>query len=281
MTIPSKLNKYAGIFAFILIILISICFVSVYFHIFISPYQISNYTGIVISTNTNHSLSYISYYYNMTLKSNTNATTPSTVNISTLYNIATNLPIPDYSQILSSSLLIATALLAVYGLFALELYKRYEVIATNRQPSKLGKNISSISLAMMLIVPIFVFLYSIFILFDGMLVFSLLQSLRAYLLSTMYAHVPITNIVKSIEINMAQLAYYVKHGIQFIEGGMIFSLFMPLFTFLIYLSADDEIDKYSNDLNKWLNEHQKLRITIFLVLLALLILAIYFIFAST
>ena len=176
MNKPSKLNEHVRLIVFILTIIISIYLLFFYNNLLISPYPISNYTGIVISANTNHSLSYISYYYNIILKNNTNATTHSTVNISTLYNIATNLPIPDYSQILSSSLLIATALLAVYGLLALEIYKRYEVVSNNKQTSKLDKKMIHISLVVMLMLPILVLLYSIFVLFDGMFLFVLLQS---------------------------------------------------------------------------------------------------------
>lgn len=259
-----KFDTSVEAIAFIALILISLYFAFIYGNILSSPYRISNYTGISISEVTNHSLNYILHYYNMTLHNSTNVSTSSSVNISTLHNIAANLPIPDYSQVLNSSLLIATALLAFYGLIAVEIYKRYKF----PEPKK---PISKMTFALLLAAPALLLLYSIYILFDGMFIFAFLQSQQAYLISTMYVHVSITNIVKAIEVTTTQVTDYVTYGTQFLEMGVLLGVFMPFMLVFMYVMSSSESEEFSNKWVEWLKKHPRWRAFLLAALIILFI----------
>ncbi len=235
----SRYNKYGLLIAAILIVIIVAYFIWIYGDALKGSEVLSNYTGHAISENFNNTLNYLQFHYNQTLGGSPNKT----VNMTTLYAISENLPIPDYYSVINILLVIATAILALWAIIALEIYKTYKPFNYKKNITKDQKTWSKRSTIILLAMPVLPLVMSILLLLNGLFVYSFVQTQISYLISTLHVHTSINYIVTPLESEVQEVTQLVSFGTLYLAGGIIFRVIVLFLLLYLELITNKKIIK--------------------------------------
>jgi hypothetical protein len=265
-------SKYSTYIVAVFLILIGAYFVWIYGGTLGVAYQLSNYTGQHISANLNSTLNYLQYHYNQTFNTAQNKTE----NMTNFYIISTNLPIPDYYSMINILLVIATALLALWAIIALEIYKNYKLPESKNKTSESERVWRKRSILLLLGVPALTLLMAILLFLNSLFVYSFVQIQTSSLISAIHIHAQISGIVKALELEVQEITQQITFGTQFLVGGAIFSIVVPITLMYMEVVSSKKASELGNNVLKWLKEHPKVNALVLLLIFILMAICIIF-----